>query len=105
MTEFIDNSKKVLKELNTFSFQEIPTFVLYGSYAAMELFAESPEILMKSDNFDYHIMKLALHEFGKDFLEEIVPIQTYVVIDENMFRKLHLNLCSKAGKIIRIPVK
>ncbi len=97
--------EQILKQLNRFSLNEVPSYVLYGSHSAVELFFQSPEHLMDSDNFDYHVVKLALSVRRPDFLEEVVPIETYTLIDEHTFHQLHQNLCSKADKFILAPLR
>lgn len=74
-------------------------YVLCSNMEAKVLFQDSIETLMESENLDFMVFKVidgkVKNLYGYDEWSEIIEI------DEITFKKLHLNLCQKMGRIVR----
>ncbi len=95
----------IIKEMIKNSRKDEPTYFLYGSFEAFALLDESKEALMASDNMDYYVVKLSRTDQDIDFLTDLVPVERFKEIDEATFLRLHVNLCSKAEKLILNPLR
>ncbi|RIV44906.1 hypothetical protein [Flagellimonas pelagia] len=87
-------------------FQLSDDFIKYVFCSNMEakvLFQDSMETLMKSENSDFMVFKVIEGKVknlsGYDEWSEVIEI------DETTFKKLHLNLCQKVGRIVRSGFK
>ncbi|WP_036382114.1 hypothetical protein [Flagellimonas taeanensis] len=70
---------------------------------AKDLFQVSMETLIESENSDFMVFKVIEGKVknlsGYDEWSEVIEI------DETTFKKLHLNLCQKVGRIVRSGFK
>ncbi|HBU79147.1 MAG TPA: hypothetical protein DEF18_13685 [Muricauda sp.] len=83
-------------------FQPSDDFIKYVFCSNMEakvLFQDSIETLIDSENLDFMVFKVVDGKVknlsGYDEWSEIIEI------DETTFKKLHLNLCQKMGRVVR----
>ncbi|WP_424989432.1 hypothetical protein [Flagellimonas sp.] len=87
-------------------FQSSDDFIKYvfcSNMEAKDLFQVSMETLIESENSDFMVFKVIEGKVknlsGYDEWSEVIEI------DETTFKKLHLNLCQKVGRIVRSGFK
>ena len=69
-----------------------PTYILATNRAAMILYKESKETLMKSNNYDFNVFRFSNWD---TILKELEEWEDYITIDESTHYMLHSNLCKK----------
>ena len=80
------------------------TYLLYGSEEAVALYEVSMNTLIVSDKYDFDVACVKQGNSEVDFLDDIVPLERFLIIDENTFRMLHQNLCQKLKKFMIDPM-
>ena len=95
---------KVLKQLERFTLLDKTTYILYGSDEALGLYRQSLNDLESSNCMDFDVLKYS-DRLGSapEVLKGVFNIDGFFIIDENIYRKLHRNLCQKVKEQIISP--
>ena len=80
------------------------TYLLYGSQEAVKLYEESMNALIASETYGFNVVCIKQGNSEVDFLDDIVPLERFMIIDENAYAVLHQNLCQKLKKFIVDPM-
>ena len=78
--------------------ENISTYVLSANKTAMNLYNQSKESLMTSDNYDFMVFRFYKND---DILEDIEEWEESVLIDEPTYHLLYSNLCIKFRELIK----
>lgn len=78
--------------------ENISTYVLSANKTAMDLYNQSKEVLMTSDNYDFMVFRFYKND---DILEDLEEWEDYIVIDETTYHELYRNLCVKFRALIQ----
>ncbi len=95
---------EVLKQLERFTLLDKTTYILYGSDEALGLYRQSLNDLESSNCMDFDVLKYS-DRLGSapEVLKGVFNIDGFFIIDENIYRKLHRNLCQKVKEQIISP--
>ncbi|WP_142784054.1 hypothetical protein [Changchengzhania lutea] len=74
------------------------TYILSANKAAMDLYKESKETLIKSASYDFMVFKCSDWD---DILEDMQEWEDYMTIDESTYHTLYSNLCIKFRALIK----
>ena len=89
------------QQIEEWSKEAEPTYIIYGSQEALHLFEKSVETLEASDCFDFHIAKYSVHQNPIKLLTDMFPIDGYLVIEEATYKRIHLNICNKIAALLK----
>jgi len=102
--ESLSKIMELSRELKRFTLINERTHLLYGSEEAIELYEVSINTLIVSDNYDFDVVCVKQGNLEINFLDDVVPLERFLIIDENTHGVLHLNLCQKLKKFIIDPM-
>ena len=103
----MESSSKIIelsRELKKITLINDRTYLFYGSEEALGLYEVSINTLISSDNYDFDVVCIKQDNLEMSFLDDMVPLERFLFIDENIHNTLHSNLCQKLKKFIIDPI-
>ncbi|MDB4293331.1 hypothetical protein N9954_07985 [Maribacter sp.] len=79
-------------------------YIIYGSDAALRMYEESVDSLITSNKYDFDVVRCTPNNPITTLLDDFVPFERFLFIDEQTYKLLHENLCQKIHKLVGLPI-